>query len=216
MRAQDRAAEYDRIDDGHAAPVIIAGLRPLRADRRPPAVCQAVLGHRAGARRRAGRGGPPLRLAGLLRRRRRGSTCCAAPARRPRAPSCWPSTTSSRAWRWRSSCASTSPSHHRGARAQRLALLPAAQSRHRGRQTRDARFRADERAQCARALGLERHQARTLALRFRRHNLELVEQMRPHTGDEAQLIAIAKQGPPAARGAVRPRARAANQHRGLS
>jgi len=43
-------------------------------------------------------------------------------------------------------------------------------------------------------LGLERHQARTLALRFRRHNLELVEQMRPHTGDEAQLIAIAKQG----------------------
>ena len=43
-------------------------------------------------------------------------------------------------------------------------------------------------------LGFERHQARTLALRFRQHNIELVEQMRPHFGDEAKLIAIAKQG----------------------
>jgi glutathione-regulated potassium-efflux system ancillary protein KefC len=43
-------------------------------------------------------------------------------------------------------------------------------------------------------LGFERHQSRTMALRFRQHNIELVEQMRPHFGDEAKLIAIAKQG----------------------
>mgnify|MGYP000081234791 FL=1 len=43
-------------------------------------------------------------------------------------------------------------------------------------------------------LGLERHQARTLALRFRQHNVAQLEVMRPHFGDEAKLIAIAKQG----------------------
>jgi glutathione-regulated potassium-efflux system ancillary protein KefC len=43
-------------------------------------------------------------------------------------------------------------------------------------------------------LGFERHQARTLALRFRRHNVAQLEVMRPHFGDEAKLIAIAKQG----------------------
>jgi glutathione-regulated potassium-efflux system ancillary protein KefC len=43
-------------------------------------------------------------------------------------------------------------------------------------------------------LGFERHQSRTMALRFRQHNIELVEQMRPHFGDEAKLIALAKQG----------------------
>jgi glutathione-regulated potassium-efflux system ancillary protein KefC len=43
-------------------------------------------------------------------------------------------------------------------------------------------------------LGFERHQARTLALRFRKHNVEQLEVMRPHFGDEAKLIAIAKQG----------------------
>jgi len=43
-------------------------------------------------------------------------------------------------------------------------------------------------------LGFERHQARTLALRFRKHNVEQLEVMRPHFGDEAKLIALAKQG----------------------
>ena len=43
-------------------------------------------------------------------------------------------------------------------------------------------------------LGFERHQARTLALRFRRHNLAQVEAMRPHFGDEAKLIAMARLG----------------------
>ena len=65
-------------------------------------------------------------------------------------------------------------------------------------------------------LGLERHQARTLALRFRRHNLELVEQMRPHTGDEAQLIAIAKQGRQQLEEQFAREREAANQHRGLT
>jgi glutathione-regulated potassium-efflux system ancillary protein KefC len=43
-------------------------------------------------------------------------------------------------------------------------------------------------------LGFEPHQARTLAMRFRRHNVEQLEAMRPHFGDDAKLIAAAKQG----------------------
>jgi glutathione-regulated potassium-efflux system ancillary protein KefC len=43
-------------------------------------------------------------------------------------------------------------------------------------------------------LGWERHQARTLALRFRRHNVEQLGKMAPHRKDEAKLIAAAKQG----------------------
>jgi glutathione-regulated potassium-efflux system ancillary protein KefC len=42
--------------------------------------------------------------------------------------------------------------------------------------------------------GLQPHQARTLAMRFRHHSIELLEQMRPHQGDEARLIAVAKAG----------------------
>ncbi|MEO5695558.1 MAG: glutathione-regulated potassium-efflux system protein KefC [Burkholderiaceae bacterium] len=44
------------------------------------------------------------------------------------------------------------------------------------------------------SLGFERHQARTLAMRFRRHNIEQVVKMAPHRRDEAKLIAAAKQG----------------------
>jgi len=43
-------------------------------------------------------------------------------------------------------------------------------------------------------LGWERHQARNLALRFRRHNVAQVTSMAPHRKDEAKLIAAAKQG----------------------
>jgi glutathione-regulated potassium-efflux system ancillary protein KefC len=43
-------------------------------------------------------------------------------------------------------------------------------------------------------LGWERHQARTLAMRFRRHNIEQLVQLAPHRKDEAKLIAAAKQG----------------------
>jgi glutathione-regulated potassium-efflux system ancillary protein KefC len=43
-------------------------------------------------------------------------------------------------------------------------------------------------------LGWERHQARNLALRFRRHSIELLEEMALHRTDEAKLIAVAKQG----------------------
>jgi glutathione-regulated potassium-efflux system ancillary protein KefC len=43
-------------------------------------------------------------------------------------------------------------------------------------------------------LGWQRHQARTLALRFRRHNVEQLAKMAPHRKDEAKLIAAAKQG----------------------
>ncbi len=43
-------------------------------------------------------------------------------------------------------------------------------------------------------LGWERHQARTLSLRFRRHNIEQLIKMAPHRKDEAHLISVAKQG----------------------
>ena len=43
-------------------------------------------------------------------------------------------------------------------------------------------------------LGWERHQARTLALRFRRHNVDTLMKMAPHRKDEARLIAAARQG----------------------
>jgi glutathione-regulated potassium-efflux system ancillary protein KefC len=43
-------------------------------------------------------------------------------------------------------------------------------------------------------LGWEPHQARNLALRFRRHNVDQLRAMAPHRKDEAKLIAAAKQG----------------------
>jgi glutathione-regulated potassium-efflux system ancillary protein KefC len=43
-------------------------------------------------------------------------------------------------------------------------------------------------------LGWEPHHARTLALRFRRHNVEQVAAMAPHWKDQARLITAAKQG----------------------
>jgi glutathione-regulated potassium-efflux system ancillary protein KefC len=43
-------------------------------------------------------------------------------------------------------------------------------------------------------LGWQPHQARNLALRFRRHNIEQLEKLAPHRKDQAKLIAAAKQG----------------------
>jgi glutathione-regulated potassium-efflux system ancillary protein KefC len=43
-------------------------------------------------------------------------------------------------------------------------------------------------------LGWEPHQARTLALRFRRHNVEVLLKMAPHRKDADKLLAAAKQG----------------------
>ena len=43
-------------------------------------------------------------------------------------------------------------------------------------------------------MGWERHAARILALRFRRHTLDVLHQMAPHQGDESRLISAAKQG----------------------
>ena len=43
-------------------------------------------------------------------------------------------------------------------------------------------------------LGWEPHHARTLALRFRRHNIAQVLSMAPHWKDEAKLVTAAKQG----------------------
>ncbi|HEV7913972.1 MAG TPA: cation:proton antiporter, partial [Albitalea sp.] len=44
------------------------------------------------------------------------------------------------------------------------------------------------------ALGWHPHQARSLALRFRRHNVAQVTAMAPHWKDEAKLVTAAKQG----------------------
>ncbi|MEO8652562.1 MAG: glutathione-regulated potassium-efflux system protein KefC [Ramlibacter sp.] len=43
-------------------------------------------------------------------------------------------------------------------------------------------------------LGFTPHEARSQAMRFRRHNLQLFEQMYPHHKDRAKVIAVAKQG----------------------
>jgi glutathione-regulated potassium-efflux system ancillary protein KefC len=43
-------------------------------------------------------------------------------------------------------------------------------------------------------MGWQRHAARTQAMRFRRHNIELMVQMAPHRGDEKKFIALSKQG----------------------
>jgi len=43
-------------------------------------------------------------------------------------------------------------------------------------------------------LGFAPHEARTHAMRFRRHNLELFEKMYPHHKDRAKVIAVIKQG----------------------
>jgi len=43
-------------------------------------------------------------------------------------------------------------------------------------------------------MGWEPHAARTQALRFRRHSIELMQRMAPHSGDEKRLIALAKEG----------------------
>lgn len=52
----------------------------------------------------------------------------------------------------------------------------------------------DERPQRARAARIPAAQASTLALCFRKHNVEQVEELRQHFGDQAKLIARAKQG----------------------
>jgi glutathione-regulated potassium-efflux system ancillary protein KefC len=43
-------------------------------------------------------------------------------------------------------------------------------------------------------LGADPHEARKLALRFRRHNIQLFEQMYPHHSDRAKLIAVVRAG----------------------
>jgi glutathione-regulated potassium-efflux system ancillary protein KefC len=43
-------------------------------------------------------------------------------------------------------------------------------------------------------LGFAAHEARAQAMRFRRHNLQLFEQMYPHHRDRAKVIAVVKQG----------------------
>jgi len=43
-------------------------------------------------------------------------------------------------------------------------------------------------------MGWEPHAARSKALKFRRHSIDLLEQMAPHFADQNKLVAIAKQG----------------------
>jgi glutathione-regulated potassium-efflux system ancillary protein KefC len=44
------------------------------------------------------------------------------------------------------------------------------------------------------AMGFQRHQARTLAMIFRRHSIELIEAAAPHFRDESKLISMVKAG----------------------
>ena len=56
-------------------------------------------------------------------------------------------------------------------------------------------------------MGWQPHAARTQALRFRRHSIELLEQMAPHHGRREEADRAGQAGPPAARGAVGARTR---------
>ena len=56
-------------------------------------------------------------------------------------------------------------------------------------------------------LGWEAHQARNLALRFRKHTVAQLNELAPHWKDEAKLIAAFQGGPAATRNAVRAGAR---------
>jgi glutathione-regulated potassium-efflux system ancillary protein KefC len=61
-------------------------------------------------------------------------------------------------------------------------------------------------------LGFEPHQARTLALKFRRHSLEQLHTLAPHRGDQARLLAMAKAGRQQLEEDVCARPRPAHEH----
>ncbi len=44
------------------------------------------------------------------------------------------------------------------------------------------------------ALGWQPHHARTLAMRFRRHNIEQLQETWPHRKDQARLVSMARAG----------------------
>jgi glutathione-regulated potassium-efflux system ancillary protein KefC len=81
-----------------------------------------------------------------------------------------------------------------GARARRDALERAARPRRDARRARAVRVQPAQRPHGAGAAGQPPHEARRQAMRFRRHNLELFEQMYPNRKDRAKLIAVVKQG----------------------
>ncbi len=170
-------------------------LRPLRPDRRPAAVCQRPVGHRARPRRRAGGRRAPLRLEGVLRRRdaagpaargRRGAGARAGGGdRRHRAePGRW--------WTWRASTFRRLTIVARARNAQHWTQLYQRGVRLIERETLDSALMSAR--SVLEAIGYGPHRARTLALRFRRHSVEQLIAMAPHLGDEARLISISKAG----------------------
>jgi glutathione-regulated potassium-efflux system ancillary protein KefC len=90
----------------------------------------------------------------------------------------------------------------RGPRPQRAALVPLRERgvQHIERETFDSALMSAR--SVLETMGFERHQARNLALRFRRHNLEQLEEAAPHFKDETKLMSDS------ARPATMPRRRA--------
>ena len=162
-----RAAERRR----SSSPASAATVRSSAGCCSPTAV-----GDRARPRRRPDRARAPLRLARLLRRRDPARP--AAHRRRGHAPACWSSrsTTSSRASKLVDLAREHFPQLTIVARArnvQHCTRCASAASSSIERETFDAALRSGR--SVLEALGWQPHQARTLALRFRTHNLELLD-----------------------------------------
>ena len=190
-----------------SAPIIIAGFGRYGQIVGRLLFANGLSADRARPRRRPGRGGAPLRLTASTTATRRGSICCASPAReRARvlvvaiddiaqslqlvdlAREHFPQLRDRRARTQRQHCTSCATAA--------CTLIE--------RETFDAALPAG--AACCEALGWQPHQARTLALRFRSHNLELLDRMAPHFKDESEADRDLQGGPRAARGAMGARA----------
>ena len=184
----------DEIDDEQDAPIIIAGFgrygqivgRLLNAN----GLSATVLDHDADRSRRCAASATRCSTA-----TRPGSTCCARPARRAHACSCSRSTTSDTAWPsrgWRASTSRTwswwraraTSTHYYRLRERGVHFIE--------RETLDSALMSAR--SVLELMGWQPHSARNQAMRFRRHNIELMQRMALHAGDQKQLIALAKLG----------------------
>ena len=189
------AAELAELDEPQEAPVIIAGFGRYGQIVGRLLLRQRHARHRARPRRRAGRGACAASAGRCTTATPRGSTCCAWPVR-PRARVLVVAIDDvEHSLRWSTWRASTSRSLPIVARARNVTHWYAAARARRApieRETFDAALMSGR--SVLEALGWERHHARTLALRFRRHSVEQLERWRRTSRTNRKLIAIAKQG----------------------
>jgi glutathione-regulated potassium-efflux system ancillary protein KefC len=124
----------------------------------------------------------------------RGWTCCAWPAPRGARHRGGHRRRGTEPGRGRPGAPALPAGHPGGARAQRHALVRAAGAgvTHR---TRDARSALMSGRSVLELMGMAAARGAHAGLRFRRHSIELLQQMAPHQGDEKKLIARGQAGP---------------------